>query len=70
MINHDLLAALATLAPGGTHELHPPSPGQPSIVVHTALGKLHYTSKLLETDLILAFYYLFLMPTNSGKSIN
>lgn len=39
MINHDLLAALATLAPGGTHELHPPSPGQPSIVVHTALGK-------------------------------
>lgn len=49
MINHDLLAALATLAPGGTHELHPPSPGQPSIVVHTALGKLHFTSKLLET---------------------
>lgn len=39
MINHDLLAALATLVPGGTHELHPPSPGQPSIVVHTALGE-------------------------------
>lgn len=38
LINHDLLAALATLAPGSSHELHPPSPGQPSIVVHTALG--------------------------------
>nr|CAI5859899.1 unnamed protein product [Callosobruchus analis] len=38
IINHDLLAALATLTPGGTHELHPSSPGQPSIVVHTALG--------------------------------
>ncbi|CAG9765189.1 unnamed protein product [Ceutorhynchus assimilis] len=38
IINHDLLAALAALSPGGTHELHPPSPGQPSIVVHTALG--------------------------------
>ncbi|XP_066245636.1 protein sarah [Euwallacea similis] len=38
IINHDLLAALATLAPGGSHELHPPTPGQPSIVVHTALG--------------------------------
>lgn len=39
IINQDLLAALATLTPGGSHELHPPSPGQPSIVVHTALGK-------------------------------
>lgn len=38
IINHDLLAALATLSPGGSHELHPPTPGQPSIVVHTALG--------------------------------
>ncbi|KAI4458521.1 calcipressin [Holotrichia oblita] len=38
IINHDLLAALATLTPGASHELHPPSPGQPSIVVHTALG--------------------------------
>ncbi|XP_050297133.1 protein sarah [Anthonomus grandis grandis] len=38
IINNDLLAALASLSPGGSHELHPPSPGQPSIVVHTALG--------------------------------
>lgn len=38
LINHDLLAALATLAPGSSHELHPPAPGQPSIVVHTALA--------------------------------
>ncbi|XP_056648705.1 protein sarah [Diorhabda carinulata] len=38
IINHDLLAAIATLSPGATHELHPSSPGQPSIVVHTALG--------------------------------
>lgn len=37
MINHDLLAALATLNPGSSHEVHPPSPGQPGIVVHTAL---------------------------------
>lgn len=41
MINHDLLAALANLTPGTSHELHPPSPGQPSIVVHTALGNLN-----------------------------
>lgn len=38
IINHDLLAALATLTPGTSHEVHPPSPGQPGIVVHTALG--------------------------------
>lgn len=37
IINHDLLAALANLAPGTSHELHPPAPGQPSIVIHTAL---------------------------------
>ncbi|ERL91115.1 hypothetical protein D910_08456 [Dendroctonus ponderosae] len=36
IVNYDLVAALATLAPGGSHELHPPAPGQPSIVVHTA----------------------------------
>ncbi|KAK9871388.1 hypothetical protein WA026_011643 [Henosepilachna vigintioctopunctata] len=40
IINHDLLAAIANLAPGSSHELHPPSPGQPSIVVHTALGAM------------------------------
>ncbi|XP_065169770.1 protein sarah [Atheta coriaria] len=38
ILNHDLLAALASLAPGASHELHPPSPGQPAIVVHTALA--------------------------------
>ncbi|GLV31838.1 sarah [Carabus blaptoides fortunei] len=36
LVNHDLLAALATLAPGGSHELHPAAPGQPGIVVHAA----------------------------------
>lgn len=36
LVNHDLLAALATLAPGGSHELHPAGPGQPGIVVHAA----------------------------------
>ncbi|XP_044739680.1 protein sarah [Chrysoperla carnea] len=36
LVNHDLLAALATLAPGSSHELHSPQPGQPGIVVHTA----------------------------------
>lgn len=38
IINHDLLEALATLTPGASHEVHPPTPGQPSIVVHAALG--------------------------------
>lgn len=36
IINHDLLAALANLTAGTVHELHPPSPGQPGITVHTA----------------------------------
>lgn len=36
IINHDLLAAIASLAPGETHELHAPTPTQPAIVVHTA----------------------------------
>ncbi|XP_063381708.1 protein sarah [Cydia fagiglandana] len=38
LVNHDLLAALATLAPGESHELHAPTPTQPAIVVHTALA--------------------------------
>ncbi|XP_030754026.1 protein sarah [Sitophilus oryzae] len=52
IINHDLLAALATLTPGGSHELHPPSPGQPSIVVHTALAASNATGakpKIIQT---------------------
>lgn len=38
MVNQDLLAALANLAPGESHELHAPTPTQPAIVVHTALA--------------------------------
>lgn len=39
LVNHDLLAALANLSPGESHEVHhPTSESQPSIVVHTALA--------------------------------
>ncbi|OWR53914.1 protein sarah [Danaus plexippus] len=38
IVNSDLLAALATLAPGESHELHAPTPTQPAIIVHTALS--------------------------------
>nr|CAD7193799.1 unnamed protein product [Timema douglasi]CAD7405300.1 unnamed protein product [Timema poppensis]CAD7569440.1 unnamed protein product [Timema californicum] len=34
LVNYDLLAAIANLTPGETHELHPPSGSQPRIVVH------------------------------------
>lgn len=37
LVNHDLLAALANLMPGESHELHPPTPEHPAIIVHTAL---------------------------------
>ncbi|XP_068617232.1 protein sarah [Battus philenor] len=37
IVNPDLLAAIASLAPGESHELHAPTPTQPAIVVHTAL---------------------------------
>ncbi|KAL9873213.1 RRM_RCAN_like domain containing protein Sra isoform 2-T2 [Glossina fuscipes fuscipes] len=36
LVNHDLLAALASLTPGASHELHPQSDDQPGIIVHTA----------------------------------
>lgn len=38
IVNQDLLAALASLAPGESHELHAPTPTQPAIIVHTALA--------------------------------
>lgn len=34
IINYDLLAAMASLTPGESHELHPQSESQPGIVVH------------------------------------
>ncbi|XP_050391846.1 calcipressin-1 [Patella vulgata] len=34
VINYDLLAAMAQLAPGQAHELHPATEDQPGIVVH------------------------------------
>lgn len=37
LVNHDLLAALANLTPGESHEVHPPTESQPAIIVHTAL---------------------------------
>lgn len=37
LVNHDLLAALANLTPGESHEVHPQTESQPAIIVHTAL---------------------------------
>lgn len=37
IVNHDLLAALASLTPGEVHELHAAADSQPSIYVHTAI---------------------------------
>lgn len=39
IVNHDLLAALANLMPGESHELQPPTTDQPGIVIHTAKVK-------------------------------
>lgn len=36
LVNHDLLAAIANLTPGESHELHPAKDDQPGIIVHTA----------------------------------
>lgn len=47
LVNHDLLAALASLTPGESHELHPQTEDQPAIVVHTA--KLSESSDILNT---------------------
>ncbi|XP_023934142.1 protein sarah [Bicyclus anynana] len=46
IVNPDLLAAIASLAPGESHELHAPTPTQPAIVVHTALSSETNTPKL------------------------
>lgn len=37
LVNHDLLAALANLTPGESHELHPQTTEHPGIVIHTAI---------------------------------
>lgn len=36
LVNHDLLAALANLTPGESHELHPQTTDHPGIIIHTA----------------------------------
>lgn len=36
LVNHDLLAALANLTPGSSHELHAATDDQPGIIIHTA----------------------------------
>uniref|UniRef100_A0A2M4AWZ6 Putative calcineurin-mediated signaling pathway inhibitor dscr1 n=1 Tax=Anopheles triannulatus TaxID=58253 RepID=A0A2M4AWZ6_9DIPT len=36
LVNHDLLAALASLTPGESHEIHAQSEHHPGIIVHTA----------------------------------
>ncbi|XP_053686984.1 protein sarah [Sabethes cyaneus] len=36
LVNHDLLAALASLTPGEIHEIHAQSDNHPGIVLHTA----------------------------------
>lgn len=51
IVNHDLLAALASLAPGESRELHAPTPTQPAIVVHTAISDapIHVGQKIPHT---------------------
>lgn len=44
-INYDLLAAVAELAPGEAHEIHPPSKDQPGIVVHICEDPEGYKEK-------------------------
>ena len=48
LVNHDLLAALANLTPGESHELHPPTTEHPGIIVHTALMPSDSDEKCLQ----------------------
>lgn len=50
IVSHDLLAALANLMPGESHELHPPSTDQPGIVIHTAKVKDENGDDIDDTD--------------------
>lgn len=50
IVNHDLLAALANLMPGESHELQPPTTDQPGIVIHTAKVKDENDDEGDETD--------------------
>lgn len=51
LVNHDLLAALANLTPGESHELHPPTPEHPGIIVHTAfLGDVDEDGNVVSVD--------------------
>ncbi|XP_041767870.1 protein sarah [Anopheles merus] len=40
LVNHDLLAALASLTPGESHEIHAQSEHHPGIILHTAAEQL------------------------------
>lgn len=50
LVNHDLLAALANLTPGESHELHPPTTEHPAIIVHTAVLSSTTTTNSMEDD--------------------
>lgn len=54
LINHDLLAALATLNPGEVHEIHAPSETQPGILVHTANVGEDGTAEVVEEEIAVA----------------
>lgn len=48
VINYDLIQAIAELAPGEAHEIHPPSKDQPGIIVHICENPEGYRSHVLE----------------------